>query len=51
VVLPFLNDCSPFVLEEMGIFNVARLVDQVLKRKKNYVTECHGRVVDTPVLH
>jgi len=27
---------------------VERQVDQVMKRKKNYVTECHGRVVGTP---
>jgi len=37
----------------MGFFNVARQVEQVLKRERNYeyVTECHGRVVGTSASH
>jgi hypothetical protein len=48
---PLSSDVSHFILQEMGFFNVTRQADQALKREKNYVTECHGRVVGPPASH
>lgn len=49
--VPLSNDCSQCILEEMCFFHMTRQADQVLKREKNYVTECHGRAVGTPASH